>query len=184
MMTTDRCPHTDKVPYPSEAAAVRALHSIEDAGRDGQAPLHAYPCAKAPHWHVGHRGRTRDRKKPRPPRRRNKETRPTTFNRVEWDEASMTLWARCRDRCEWCGDPLQGDAARHHRQRRGVGGDRLSNLVLLHTRCHRHVHDHPQQATALGFIVSSYDADPAAVPIRIDGYLWTLTDRGARKVLP
>jgi len=96
----------------------------------------------------------------------------------EWAGQSMLLDFRAAGRCELCGERITRAAHRHHRQRRGVGGDRLSNLVLLHPECHWQVHGSPEGARAEGFIVSSYAADPALVPVRIRGRLVLLTDDG------
>jgi HNH endonuclease len=72
----------------------------------------------------------------------------------QWEDATVAPLRRDGDRCGWCRSPFRNDAARHHRMPRRIGGDRLSNLVLLHTACHRTVHAHPEQARARGFIVS------------------------------
>jgi hypothetical protein len=58
---------------------------------------------------------------------------------------------------------------------RRVGGDRLSNLVMLHTACHRTVHAHPEQARERGFIVSIHD-DTLAVPYDHLQRGWLLLD--------
>ena len=78
---------------------------------------------------------------------------------------------------------------RHHRQRRQVGGDRLSNLLALHSLCHRYITEHPTEAEANGWIVSSHGPggvapDPAAAPVRIRGALWLLDDDGGKRPLP
>lgn len=92
------------------------------------------------------------------------------------------LLHRCRSRCEWCDRPLDGSAERHHRVRRRDGGDRFSNLVLLHPKCHWHVHAHPEEARGRGAVVSfAYAADPGKHPL-IDrsGLAWLLDDQGGR----
>jgi hypothetical protein len=104
----------------------------------------------------------------------------------------MALLARCGYRCERCGDPLGDNLERHHRQRREVGGDRLSNLLALHTRCHQWITEHPAEALVNGHIVSTHGPDgtpdPAEVPVRLPGLsgsaLWLLNDDGGKVVMP
>lgn len=97
---------------------------------------------------------------------------------IEWHEATLTLLLRAGHRCEACGVRLTGqdEVARHHRQRRAVGGDRLSNLVVVHGECHRKVHAHPELARQTGLIVSSYVTDPASAPLQQWGRTWVLLD--------
>lgn len=83
----------------------------------------------------------------------------------DWDEANHSLARRSGGRCEKCGDTLGQQVERHHRQRRQVGGDRLANVVLIHADCHRWITEHPEEAMAHGWIVSSYHPDPAAQPM-------------------
>lgn len=56
----------------------------------------------------------------------------------------------------------------HHRRKRNVK-DRHQhcpcNGVLLCRTCHRWAHAHPALAVKTGFIVSSYENDPGAVPV-------------------
>lgn len=75
---------------------------------------------------------------------------------------------RSKGRCEVCGFELWGDVERHHRKRRVLGGDRLSNLMVLHSACHRKVTEHPTWAFRMGFRVAAAD-DPAAVPVAYRG---------------
>jgi hypothetical protein len=75
------------------------------------------------------------------------------------------MQTRAGGRCELCGLPLMGKVVRHHRQRRAVGGDRLGNLLLLHDACHVRIHAHPEESRQAGWIVSSYELDPTAVPV-------------------
>jgi hypothetical protein len=75
----------------------------------------------------------------------------------EWETATLVILRRDGDRCSWCGKGLNNDAARHHRMRRKDGGDRLSNVVLLHTRCHVYVHAHPDEAKERGVIVPPWE---------------------------
>jgi hypothetical protein len=105
--------------------------------------------------------RTPMKRKRSTPRRR---TAPT-FQRNDWDEATMTLWARSRGNCEHCGRPLNGRMERHHRQRRRDGGDRLSNLLAVLPDCHGEIHAHPALSRERGWIVSAYVADPRAIPV-------------------
>ena len=115
-------------------------------------------------------------------------SRPVRWGRAEWEQATMDLLRRDGDCCPWCGKALQGQAERHHRQRRRDGGDHLANLVLLHPRCHNggpgSVHGGPDHARARGFIVS-FAADPLTQPIQVQtrhGQAWySLDDRGSRQ---
>jgi len=93
----------------------------------------------------------------------------------------MTMNLRCGGRCWWCTKELKDQVARHHRQRRQVGGDHLSNLVLLHPNCHNlhhsSVHQNPYEAISLGFIVPTW-AEPIAYPIFASNKWWLLDDAG------
>jgi hypothetical protein len=92
--------------------------------------------------------------------------RPNRWSTLEWERASSLLYARSRARCEVCGHRLLARVERHHRQRRAVGGDRLANLLYLHSDCHAWLHAHPVEARAGGWIVSAY-GDPATTPVRL-----------------
>ena len=46
----------DKVTYPSERAARKAIKAIKRNRREGWGFLHAYRCGS--HWHVGHGHKT------------------------------------------------------------------------------------------------------------------------------
>lgn len=94
------------------------------------------------------------------------------------------LFTRCHGRCEVCDRLLLGNADRHHRQRREVGGDRLANLVLLHPECHTWVHAHPAEAREKGWIVSAYADDLLSVPVLSLGQWWLLDDEGNRTLTP
>jgi hypothetical protein len=98
------------------------------------------------------------------------------FDREQWDEATMLLFARARGRCEIGGEQLGRDhVERHHRQRRRDGGDRLSNLLLVCTDHHRHVTEHPVDARRSGFVVTALSRiDPADVPVQQWGDTWVL----------
>lgn len=93
----------------------------------------------------------------------------------DWDDAFPLLWKRCRDRCDHCGKPLDGQVERHHRARRRDGGDRYANLLMLRPECHAWVHAHPAEARAAGWIVHS-TADPATVPVLLWGRQRALLD--------
>jgi hypothetical protein len=102
-----------------------------------------------------------------------------------WEEATLLLLARSGHRCERCGQPLNGNLERHHRIRRRDGGDRLSNLLALHSRCHTYITEHPEEAKANGWIVSALSSiDPADAPVRIAGSLWYLRDDGTKQPVP
>lgn len=109
------------------------------------------------------------------PRRREPRTRSAPrWSREEWDIANTMLAARAGLRCEWCGDPLTQGVERHHRQRRRDGGDRLSNIVLLHPVCHQWLTAHPAKARERGLIVSVYVPDPSTVPLFWQNLRWVL----------
>ncbi len=179
---TSRCKTTGKVIYKSKAKADRALGTIRTHSTQADT-MHAYRCEDQPsHWHFGH-----DSKLPGADSGTGEQvaqSRPPRWNSVEWDAASMTLWARARDLCEApvCGKPLNGTMERHHRQRRAIGGDRLSNLLALHPGCHQWITEHPAEARDAGVIVSAYAPDPAAVPLLTpDGTYVLLTDDGTKE---
>jgi hypothetical protein len=71
--------------------------------------------------------------------------------------------------CDWCGLPM-GTFDAHHRQLRSRGGKHtLQNLVAPHRACHEYIHGHPSEATARGFMVSSWDCPPAVPVTLADG---------------
>lgn len=98
----------------------------------------------------------------------------------------MALWVRSGGRCERCGDPLRSEGVeRHHRLRRRDGGDRLANLMLIHSPCHRWITEHPTEAKANGWIVPPDGPDPGDVPVRLPGgALWLLRDDGGKTPVP
>lgn len=105
-----------------------------------------------------------------------------------WAWATMELLRRCGYLCERCSQPLGDNLERHHRQRREVGGDRLSNLLALHSQCHQYITEHPEEALANGWIVSTHGPDGAPDPgnarVRIRGFWWLLDDDGGKRPLP
>ena len=105
------------------------------------------------------------------PRRRD----APRWNPQEWQEANIALMSRSGGLCDACGSPLAGQVERHHRQRRQVGGDRLSNILALHSAHHKWVTEHPEQARASGLIVSM-NADPMLTPVLWHGVVWKLLD--------
>lgn len=109
--------------------------------------------------------------------------KPTRWSSDTWEEMNLVLLRRCRGRCEWCGKDLGDSVERHHRVRRSVGGDRLSNIVMLCPKDHRHAHGHPTEARERGVIVSTA-GDPANVAL-VDhkGAVWRLDDDGGRTLL-
>lgn len=107
-----------------------------------------------------------------------------------WEAANVALFARSGGLCEHCGTPLNGRVERHHRQRRQVGGDRLSNLLYLLPEHHTYITEHPTEAMANGFIVSTHGPggvapNPEEVPVRLFGrMLWLLDDHGGKSPVP
>lgn len=93
--------------------------------------------------------------------------KPPKWSTAQWREANATLEARSGGKCEACGVAFKtGDrTARHHRQRRAVGGDRLSNILLIHDACHLQIHAHPESSRESGHIVSVYVDDPSSIPV-------------------
>jgi hypothetical protein len=103
---------------------------------------------------------------------------PPRWDAAEWAQATVRLYWRQHGRCAWCGKPLVNDGVRHHRKRRREGGDRYSNVVLLHDACHAHVHAHPEAARALG-VICPLDHDPTDWPwFDGAGVGWLLDDDG------
>lgn len=90
------------------------------------------------------------------------------------------LWARQAGACAWCHEPLKDEAARHHRKRRRDGGDRYSNVLLLHPFCHDDCHRMPAAARALGVICPTTE-DPEDWPwMDAAGNPWLLHDDGGK----
>lgn len=101
---------------------------------------------------------------------------------------------RDEHKCSRCGTYPATD--NHHRQRRAVGGHRLSNLILLCRLCHGWVHANPQAARDAGWIVAANGSlNPELVPVKrwtaefglqwycLDdsGAAWILNPEAARK---
>lgn len=104
-----------------------------------------------------------------------------------WEEANHLLLLRSGHRCERCGHVL-GEPQyieRHHRLRRRDGGDRLSNLLILHRRCHTYITEHPAESKVNGWIVPT-GQDPSEVPVILPGLTgtarWLLRDDGSKRV--
>lgn len=54
--------------------------------------------------------------------------------------------------CQWCLQP-GGGLDPHHRIRRSQGGpDKAWNLISVHRKCHRYIHEHPVEAKRRGFL--------------------------------
>ena len=54
--------------------------------------------------------------------------------------------------CQWCKAP-GGALDPHHILPRGRGGkDTYDNLVSLHRKCHRYIHEHPAEGKRKGFL--------------------------------
>lgn len=67
-----------------------------------------------------------------------KGTRPTKPNKITRD-LKMALWKRQHGKCEICGKPVEPNAGAdiHHGLAQSAGGtDDISNLRLVHVRCH------------------------------------------------
>lgn len=125
--------------------------------------------------------RSRIRPKRRTPRRR---TAPR-WTAEEWTVATVNLLIRDHGRCPVCAELVTHatGAERHHRMRRRDGGDRYSNLLLLHPDCHAWVTTHPEEAHDAGLIVWTHE-DPETVPVRFyaaSGAAYLMADDGTRQ---
>lgn len=72
-------------------------------------------------------------------------------------------------RCPRCGVSTLAAGEVHHRRSRRVQDAHVHcpcNLARLCPACHRDVTVHVEQAMADGWIVSSYETNPAAVPLK------------------
>ena len=77
--------------------------------------------------------------------------------------------ARAAGYCERCGGPALESMALHHRKLKSRGGkDTPSNLIWVHHSCHNlatdSIHLAPKEATAKGYMVSSWQ-DPEETPM-------------------
>jgi len=118
------------------------------------------------------------RQRRRTPRRRD----APRWVAAEWADATLALLRRSGQRCDKCGKDLGGRMERHHRQRRTVGGDRLSNLLALHPWCHAAVHAEQVESREAGWLVSWTEDEPGTVPVLIGGRWWLLDDDGSKAV--
>lgn len=96
--------------------------------------------------------------------------------------------SRDQFRCVNCGARMTVvSGSRHHRMVRGIGGHRVSNLILLcgsgTTGCHGWVHSHPVEARRRGLIIPANhrpQRDPMEVPVMVlmegIGKVWLLLD--------
>lgn len=89
------------------------------------------------------------------------------------------LAARTGMLCDRCGLGVTvRPSAIHHRLPRSGGGTwALSNLLLLHSRCHNthheSVHEQPARSYTHGYLVRR-GHDPATVPVLLGGTSWVL----------
>lgn len=115
--------------------------------------------------------RTAIRRKRATPRRRE----APRWDASDWEAANAVLMARCGGRCEKCGHHLAGRVERAHRVRRRDGGDRLSNILMLHPECHAATHASPLYWERFGFILPTH-LDPLTTPVLWQGSAWSLLD--------
>ncbi|MDI9889943.1 HNH endonuclease [Microbacterium sp. IEGM 1404] len=88
-------------------------------------------------------------------------------------EARPIVHKRSGGMCERCCARRATDV--HHRQLRRHGDHKPANLVDLCRECHNRVHEHRDEATAAGFIVSGR-VDPRTVPVQHGLYGRVLLD--------
>lgn len=70
---------------------------------------------------------------------------------------------------------------KHHRKRRSQGGDDSpSNIMLLPQEIHAWVHDNPEKAYELGWLVKSYD-EPTEVSVQIPEDLVKIAKRRQKR---
>src|SRR3990167_3684257 len=81
------------------------------------------------------------------------------------------MWAWCR----------MTATHRHHRKRRSQGGDDSpTNILLLPQEVHAWVHDNPDKAYELGWLVKSYD-DPKEISVQIPEELVKIAKRREKR---
>lgn len=89
------------------------------------------------------------------------------YKRKQIPAVARTLVAqRETQRCARCAG--QGWQWHHRRSRRVVEPHRhcpCNGLWLCHT-CHRFLHKNPETAMRLGFIVNSWETEPASIPVQ------------------
>lgn len=84
-----------------------------------------------------------------------------------WSKARSLIYTRSGGLCEsQVASRCSGVAeSAHHRKLRSRGGqDTTSCLVAICEPCHQWIHQHPADATDLGWMVNSW-ADPAEIPV-------------------
>lgn len=102
-----------------------------------------------------------------------------------WDAVRRVVLARDGYKCIRC----MGEAHHvHHRRVKGIGGTAdesikygPGNCISLCFECHAHVHAHPEESYALGYLVKS-GQDPLDVPVAVKvgtGRLRLTADGGA-----
>lgn len=90
---------------------------------------------------------------PKPAPRTREPKRLATRVHVIADAIKQRVFTRDNWTCQWCLQP-GGALDAHHRLRRSQGGkDEYDNLVSVHRKCHRQIHEHPQEARRRGFLV-------------------------------
>jgi hypothetical protein len=79
---------------------------------------------------------------------------------------------RAQGNCEICLTGLAEDeGSPHHRLLKSHGGkDTVSNLILIHHKCHMDAHANPKRAMLHGWIVPSW-ATPLDYPLHMAGNL-------------
>ena len=81
------------------------------------------------------------------------------------------MWAWCR----------MTATHRHHRKRRSQGGDDSpTNILLLPQEVHAWVHDNPDKAYKLGWLVKSHD-DPTEISVQIPEELVKIAKRREKR---
>lgn len=93
------------------------------------------------------------------PRRRDREQ---PEHGLPWGDVRLIIYVRAGGRCELCGAALNiVNMEGHHRRSRKVGPDCPGNaLALCHDCHHERVHGGQVLARTLGWIISTFTADP------------------------